>query len=65
MACTFHCVIPRFEASVSKLYCFGQPKIQGINKGLVWYRNAQGKIELIAAQPTHVQPSLTCTAMPN
>jgi large exoprotein involved in heme utilization and adhesion len=30
-----------------------------------WHRNAQGKIELIAAQPTHVQPSLTCIAMPN
>ncbi|MEH2057454.1 MAG: S-layer family protein [Nostoc sp.] len=30
-----------------------------------WYRNAQGKIELIAAQPAHVQPSLTCAGVPN
>ncbi|MBE8965910.1 S-layer family protein [Nostocales cyanobacterium LEGE 12452] len=27
-----------------------------------WHRNTQGKIELIAAQPTHVQPYLTCGA---
>ncbi len=28
-----------------------------------WRRNADGKIELIAAQPDHVQPSLTCAAV--
>ncbi len=28
-----------------------------------WHRNADGKVELIAAQPTHVQPSLTCAAV--
>ncbi|PHM10604.1 hypothetical protein CK516_07505 [Nostoc sp. 'Peltigera malacea cyanobiont' DB3992] len=27
-----------------------------------WHRNTQGKIELIAAQPTHLQPYLTCGA---
>ncbi|MFN6528759.1 filamentous hemagglutinin N-terminal domain-containing protein [Nostoc sp. ChiSLP03a] len=27
-----------------------------------WHRNSQGKIELIAAQPTYVQPYLTCGA---
>ncbi|MEH2091314.1 S-layer family protein [Nostoc sp.] len=27
-----------------------------------WHRNTQGKIELIAAQPTHLQPYLTCAA---
>ncbi|MEH2299040.1 MAG: S-layer family protein [Nostoc sp.] len=30
-----------------------------------WRRNAQGKIELIAAKPAHVQPSLTCAAVSN
>ncbi|OUL26530.1 S-layer family protein [Nostoc sp. 106C] len=30
-----------------------------------WYRNTQGKVELIAAQsPTHLQPQLTCAALP-
>ncbi|MEH2357218.1 S-layer family protein [Nostoc sp.] len=27
-----------------------------------WHRNTQGKIELIAAQPTHLQPYLSCGA---
>ncbi|MEA5603516.1 S-layer family protein [Nostoc sp. UHCC 0252] len=27
-----------------------------------WHRNTQGKIELIAAQATHLQPYLTCSA---
>ncbi|MEH2401685.1 MAG: S-layer family protein [Nostoc sp.] len=30
-----------------------------------WRRNAQGKIELIAAQSAHVEPSLTCAAVSN
>ncbi|MEH2238506.1 S-layer family protein [Nostoc sp.] len=30
-----------------------------------WHRNADGKVELIAAQPAHVQPSLTCAAVLN
>ena len=30
-----------------------------------WRRNAQGKIELTAAQPAHIQASLTCAAVPN
>jgi filamentous hemagglutinin family protein len=30
-----------------------------------WRRNADGKIELIAAQPAHLQPSLTCAAVSN
>ncbi|MBR8834575.1 MAG: S-layer family protein [Stigonema ocellatum SAG 48.90 = DSM 106950] len=30
-----------------------------------WHRNPDGKIELVAAQPAHVQPSLTCAAVPN
>ncbi|MBN3898004.1 MAG: S-layer family protein [Nostoc sp. NOS(2021)] len=30
-----------------------------------WHRNAKGKVELIAAQPAHVQPSLTCAAVSN
>ncbi|MEH2285567.1 MAG: S-layer family protein [Nostoc sp.] len=29
-----------------------------------WHRNAKGKVELIAAQPAHVQSSLTCAAIP-
>ncbi|MEH1935823.1 MAG: S-layer family protein [Nostoc sp.] len=29
-----------------------------------WHRNADGKVELIAAKPAHVQPSLTCAAIP-
>ncbi|MDZ8053156.1 MAG: filamentous hemagglutinin N-terminal domain-containing protein [Aulosira sp. ZfuVER01] len=30
-----------------------------------WHRNAQGKVELIAAQsPAHIQPPLTCAAVP-
>ncbi|WP_335110949.1 S-layer family protein [Nostoc sp.] len=30
-----------------------------------WHRNADGKVELIAAKPAHVQPSLTCAAVSN
>ncbi|MDF5738720.1 MULTISPECIES: S-layer family protein [unclassified Nostoc] len=30
-----------------------------------WHRNADGKIELIAAQIAHVQPSLNCAAVSN
>ncbi|MEH1935824.1 MAG: S-layer family protein [Nostoc sp.] len=30
-----------------------------------WHRNADGKVELIAAKPAHVQPSLTCAALRN
>ncbi|MBR8834574.1 MAG: S-layer family protein [Stigonema ocellatum SAG 48.90 = DSM 106950] len=30
-----------------------------------WHRNESGKIELIAAQPAHIQTSLTCAAVPN
>ncbi|WP_292856861.1 S-layer family protein [Nostoc sp. LPT] len=30
-----------------------------------WHRNADGKIELIAVQPAHVQPSLTCATVSN
>jgi large exoprotein involved in heme utilization and adhesion len=30
-----------------------------------WYRNAQGKVELVTAQsPAHIQPPLTCAAVP-
>ncbi|OYD95260.1 filamentous hemagglutinin [Nostoc sp. 'Peltigera membranacea cyanobiont' 210A] len=31
-----------------------------------WHRNAEGKVELVAAQsPANVQPPLTCAALPN
>ncbi|MEH2272993.1 MAG: S-layer family protein [Nostoc sp.] len=30
-----------------------------------WHRNAQGKVELIAAHPAHIQRSLNCAATPN
>ncbi|QMS87927.1 S-layer family protein [Nostoc edaphicum CCNP1411] len=30
-----------------------------------WHRNAKGNVELIAAQPVNIQPSLTCAAMSN
>ncbi|MBD2340525.1 S-layer family protein [Calothrix sp. FACHB-156] len=30
-----------------------------------WHRRADGKIELVAAQTAHLQPSLTCAAVPD
>jgi len=38
---------------------------QTLAQATSWHRNAQGKIELVAAQPAYVQPSLSCAAMPN
>jgi large exoprotein involved in heme utilization and adhesion len=40
------------------------PSPQVLIQATSWHRNAQGKIELIAAQPVDVQPSLTCAAVP-
>ncbi|MBD2340519.1 S-layer family protein [Calothrix sp. FACHB-156] len=36
---------------------------QGLLQATSWHRRADGKIELIAAQSTHIQPSLTCAAV--
>ncbi|MGJ5628363.1 filamentous hemagglutinin N-terminal domain-containing protein [Nostoc sp. CALU 1950] len=38
---------------------------QVLIEATTWHRNAKGKVELIAAQPANLQPSLTCAAMSN